>query len=192
MSANPLVMVLSAPSGTGKFALLRELAKLGLKFKLPVSVTTRRPRYGELEGREYYFRSPQAFEQMKENGEFVEWAHVHGNLYGTLRAELDRCLDSGEDVALELDVQGMRNLRDTTDLPLATVFLAPPSMEELENRLRKRGADDEETMRVRLQNAHDEMAAQDEYDIAIVNDDLERAAAELHEFIAGRREAMKA
>lgn len=178
--------MLSAPSGAGKNALLSALAKEGVKLLHPISVTTRAPREGELDGREYYFRTPEAFDSLVAEGAFVEWAEVHGNRYGTLRAELDRCLATGGDVVLELDVQGMRNLR-RTDLPVMSVFLAPPSMEVLEQRLRARGTEDDATIDLRLRNAAEEMAARHEFDHVIVNDELDRAAHEMRVFLDAAR-----
>lgn len=170
-----MLVVLSAPSGAGKASVLKQLATNGVHLMHPVSVTTRAPREGEQDGREYYFRSPEVFSALRDEGAFVEWAEVHGQYYGTLRSELERCLNDGNDVVLELDVQGMRNLREA-GLPVLSVFLMPPSLAELERRLRSRGQNDEASISLRLLNARDEIEAKDEYDHVIVNDDLENAA----------------
>lgn len=170
-----LLIVLSAPSGAGKASILRRLVERGVKISHPVSVTTRAPRDGERDGHEYHFRTPKEFARLREKDAFVEWAEVHGQYYGTLRSELERCLREGKDVVLELDVQGMRNLREA-GLPVVSVFLMPPDLSELERRLRARGQNDEASISLRLLNARDEMEAKDEYDHVIVNEDLDEAA----------------
>ena len=181
-----LIVVLSAPSGAGKNALLSALAEQGVSLKHPVSVTTRAPRDGEQHGKDYYFRTAEEFEALLAEGAFVEWAEVHGNRYGTLRAELERCLESDGDVVLELDVQGMRSLR-RTGLPVMSVFLAPPSMAVLEERLRSRGTDSDDAIALRLRNAAEEMEAMGEFDHVIVNDELDRAANEMRKFLEAAR-----
>lgn len=186
MAAQGLLVVISAPSGAGKATVIRRLAEQGVEVLHPVSVTTRSPRPGEVDGREYYFRERQEFERLREAGEFVEWAEVHGNLYGTLKSELARCVDEGKDVLLELDVQGMRNLR-ASGIPAVSIFLLPPSLEELERRLRTRGHDDEATIRLRMQNAGEEIAAKIEYDHALVNDDIEVTVRELKGILNAER-----
>ncbi len=186
MAAKGLLVVISAPSGAGKATVIRRLAEQGVPVSHPVSVTTRSPRPGEVDGREYYFRDRQDFERLREAGEFVEWAEVHGNLYGTLKSELKRCVDEGKDVLLELDVQGMRNLR-VSGTPALSIFLLPPSLEELERRLRTRGHDDDATIRLRLKNASEEIAAKIEYDHALVNDDIEDTVRELKGILDAER-----
>lgn len=175
MAARGLLVVLSAPSGAGKASLLKRLEERGVTLMHPVSVTTRAPRENETDAKQYHFRSREQFDAMLENGEFVEWAEVHGARYGTLRAELERCTAAGHDVVLELDVQGMRNLRRAA-VPVLAVFLMPPSLEELELRLRSRGQNDEASIQVRMENAREEISARVEYDHVIVNDDLDQAA----------------
>lgn len=186
MAAQGLLVVISAPSGAGKATVIRRLAEQGVEVLHPVSVTTRCPRPGEVDGREYYFRERQEFERLREAGEFVEWAEVHGNLYGTLKSELARCVGEGKDVLLELDVQGMRNLR-ASGIPAVSIFLLPPSLEELERRLRTRGHDDEATIRLRMQNASEEIAAKIEYDHELVNDDIEVTVRELKGILDAER-----
>lgn len=171
--------MISAPSGAGKRTIINKVREAEEHVTTTVSATTRAPRPGEEDGLDYYFLSREAFEARIEQGDFVEWAEVHGNLYGTLHEELDRCLATGRDVLLELDVQGMRSLRALRGGDMVSVFLMPPSIEELERRLRGRGADDEAVIALRLRNAREEMAARNEFDHVIVNDDLERAAREL-------------
>lgn len=160
-------------------ALLRErMSCLGLT----VSATTREPRTGETDGVSYHFMSDAEFDRRLADGEFLEWAWVHGHRYGTLRSEVERVLAGGESVVLEIDVQGGLAVRAA--MPEAVlVFIEPPSMEELERRLRGRGTEDEEQVRLRLANARSEMAHAADYDARVVNDDLERACSELEELI---------
>ena len=182
MSAPParecFVIVIAAPSGAGKRTVLERVRVLDAGLAWAVSATTRPPRPGELEGRDYYFLSRAVFEEGIAAGRFVEWAEVHGNLYGTLRSEMDRCRDTGKDTLLELDVQGMRQLR-RLDYDVVSVFIMPPSMEELARRLRGRGTDSEEVIAVRLANARAEMAACGEFEYVVVNDVVDRAAEDL-------------
>ena len=163
---------------------MERLRALGVPVAVTVSATTRAPRPGEEQGGHYYFMSRAAFEAERDAGAFYEWAVVHGNLYGTLKSEVERCLASGAHVVLELDVQGMRHLKALRS-DVVTVFLMPPSMEELERRLRTRGANDEADIALRLKNARAEIAAKDEFDFVIVNDDLDRAAADLEQILQG-------
>lgn len=181
-----VVLVLSAPSGAGKRTLLQRLQQLDAGITTTVSATTRAPRPGEVDGEDYYFLSEAEFDLRQKNGDFLEWAVVHGRRYGTLVSELERCARSGKDAILELDVQGMRNLR-ALGIPATTVFLMPPSLEELERRLRGRGDGDPEDVALRLKNAEEEMAAQNEFDFVVINDDLDRAVAELREILQEAR-----
>ena len=149
---------------------------------LTVSATTREPRPGETDGTSYYFMSDEEFDQHVEAGDFLEWAWVHGHRYGTLRSEVERVLAAGSSVVLEIDVQGGLSVR--ASMPDAVlVFVEPPSVEELERRLRGRGTEDESQIETRLRNARSEMDRAPEYDVRIVNDDLERACSELEEVI---------
>ncbi|MBI2423168.1 MAG: guanylate kinase [Candidatus Hydrogenedentes bacterium] len=181
-----LVVVISAPSGAGKLTLLNKVREIEPNLRTTISATTRKPRTGETDGKDYYFYAVAQFLQERDEGGFVEWAEVHGNYYGTPRRELDRCLDSGHDVILELDVQGMRNLRAQRG-DIVTVFLTPPSLEALEDRLRKRGTDDEAIIALRLKNARGELAARSEFDYIVVNDNLEEAAADMVAILRAER-----
>jgi guanylate kinase len=148
--------------------------------ELAVSATTRPPRAGEVDGRDYHFLDPQEFQKRVENGDFVEHAVYAGNRYGTLRSELER---PAKAIVLEIDLQGARQVRET--LPEATqVFVAPPSLEALEERLRSRGTDPPDQIRERLEVAPRELAAQKEFPKVVVNDDVERALGELEELAA--------
>lgn len=179
---NALILVLSAPSGAGKQTLVRKLKERLGSVATTTSVTTRAPRPGERHGEDYFFLTPEEFLHRRNNDAFAEWAEVHGNFYGTLKEELQRCLDQGDDVIMELDVQGMRNLR-ALEFPILSVFLMPPSLEELERRLRSRGADSDDDIALRLNNAKDEMASRHEFDHVVVNDEIDRAADELERLI---------
>ena len=170
--------MVSAPSGAGKSTLLGLVRKALPHLAITISATTRPPRPGEVDGKDYYFRSRKAFEDAIERHEFAEWAEVHGNLYGTYKTEINRRIKEGKSVLLEVDVQGMRNIR-TLYPEMVAIFIAPPSLAELEERLILRGVNDEKDMQVRLSNAAIEMQASEEFDHVVVNDDLDRAAAEL-------------
>ncbi len=180
------VFVVSAPSGAGKHTVLKRVLARDPKLAYSVSATSRPPRAGEADGREYYFLDRGTFEKRIAAHEFAEWAEVHGNLYGTPRSELDRIIATGSDVLLELDVQGMRNLK-ALGLNTVSVFIMAPSVEELEQRLRSRGTDSPEVIALRLKNALEEMAARDEYDHVIVNVDIREAVAELEGIIRAAR-----
>lgn len=186
MPREGVLMVISAPSGAGKLTLLNRLRETEAGLASTVSATTRPPRPGEIDGKDYHFLDRAAFEARVAAGAFVEWAEVHGNLYGTLASELDRCLATGGDVILELDVQGMRSLRARRPDTVA-VFLMPPSIAELERRLRRRGTDDGDIIALRLANAEGEMAARHEFDYIVVNDALDRAAADMAAILRAER-----
>ena len=181
------IFVVSAPSGAGKHTILKRTLAHDPNLTYSISATTRKPRAGEQDGREYYFLERPVFEQRVSAGEFAEWAEVHGNLYGTLRSELDRIVSSGKDALMELDVQGMRNVKDL-GIDAVTVFIMAPSLEELEQRLRARGTDNEEVIALRLKNAIKEIASRREYDHVIVNVDIRDAVAELEAIIRAARE----
>jgi len=184
------LFVISAPSGAGKSTLIRHLRAIMPELVKPVSATTRPPRPGEVHGTHYYFLRPEEFDQEIAAGGFVEWAEVHGNRYGTLKRELDRCLASGRDVIMELDVQGMRSLRKLYP-ELVAVFIAPPSMEELERRIRDRGGESESAIQRRLATAKIEMDARMEYNKVIVNDRLEDAVDALRRVVADAKEGAR-
>ncbi|WP_321973364.1 guanylate kinase [Paratractidigestivibacter sp.] len=182
MTRTPHLFVVSGPSGVGKGTLVAELRQRVPSLGLTVSATTRTPRAGEKEGVSYYFLSEEEFERRVEVGEFLEWANVHGNRYGTLLSEVDRFFGEGRSVVLEIDVQGGLNIRRVRP-DTVLVFIEPPSAEELERRLRGRGTEDEQTVRLRLSNAASELEAAADYDVRIVNDDLVRAVGELADLI---------
>jgi guanylate kinase len=172
--------VITGPSGVGKGTLIKRLLERVPGLQLAVSATTREPRPREVNGVDYHFLSPEDFDRRVARGEFVEHAEYAGNRYGTLKSELSR---PARAIVLELDVQGARQVREA--LPEATlVFIEPPSFEDLERRLAGRASDQPDQIERRLAAARDELAAADEFDHRVVNDDLERAVGELTELAA--------
>ena len=170
--------MITGPSGVGKGTLISELCRQFPNLRLSVSATTRPPRSGERHGREYHFLTPDDFERRVGGGEFLEHAEYAGNRYGTLGSEVEE-----GPVVLEIEVQGARQVREA--LPDAVqVFIAPPSVEALRERLVARGTDSPEGIRRRLEVAEEELEAQDEFQHVVVNDDLGRAAAELSDLVA--------
>lgn len=170
--------VLSGPSGVGKDSVIELIRARSPWVWLSVSATTRKMRDYEVDGVHYFFVDRPEFERMIATGQFLEWAEFAGNLYGTPRGPVEEKLRSGEPVLLKIDLQGARQVRQA--MPDAQlVFLAPPSVEELKRRLIGRGTDDEETIRRRLAHADEELAAEREFDVTVVNDHVERAADEL-------------
>ena len=167
-------VILSAPSGAGKTSIRKQLLQRRPDVGYSTSCTTRPPRAGEVEGRDYHFLSVKQFEADRDRGDFAEWAVVHGFLYGTKRSEVERFLSVGKHVLMDIDVQGARQFaRAYPDSVL--VFILPPSGEELMNRLSARGSENKERLLTRLQNALTEMKDVDRYHYVVVNDDLELA-----------------
>lgn len=180
------VFVVSSPSGAGKSVILNRVRAADPALLFSVSATTRPPRAGEVDGREYYFLVRDEFMRRVDAGAFLEWAEVHGNLYGTLRAEMERLAASGQDAVLEIDVQGAANLW-ALGCGMVSVFIMPPSLDELERRLRKRGTEAPDVIALRVQNARREMHHYTEYDFVIVNDDLDRAVADFQAIVRAHR-----
>jgi guanylate kinase len=190
MSAPPkgYLFIVSSPSGGGKTTLIRRLLANppGQSLRFSVSHTTRPRRDGETDGREYHFISAAEFEQMARHGDFLEHNEVHGNFYGTAKSEVLPRLAAGEDVVLDIDVQGARDIR--TAYPDAiSIFIVPSSAKELEERLRKRGLDGEDAIRKRLINAAKEIAQAPSFQYVIVNDELDRASLELESVVRASR-----
>ena len=180
------LFVVSAPSGGGKTSLVRALLAEDAKVALSISFTTRPPRPGEQNGREYHFVDPATFEAMLERGEFLECAEVHGNRYGTSQRWIDEALKSGKDVLLEIDWQGAAQVRRL--YPGATaVFILPPSMAELERRLRSRAQDSDAVIRRRLENAVEEISHAVEFDYVIINNVFEEARRDLAAVVRAAR-----
>ena len=181
------LFVVSAPSGAGKTTVLKVVLATLPAIGFSVSHTTRPPRPGELEGRDYFFVSPDEFIRRRQQGDFLEWAEVHGNLYGTSRQAVTDRLAQGQDCVLDIDVQGARQLREHRDLNPVFVFIAPPSLAELERRLVGRQTESAATLALRLANARTELAALGLYDYVIVNDEVSQAQALLAALILERR-----
>lgn len=180
------LFIVSAPSGAGKTTLVRMLIECDPAVRLSVSYTTRAPRQGEVDGRDYHFVDGGAFLAMRERGDFVENAQVHGHHYGTSRPWLEQKMTAGDDVLLEIDWQGARQVRRL--FPGAvSIFVMPPSLAELERRLRGRGKDSEEVIRCRLANATEEMRHVADFDYVIVNKDLQAALEDLRAAVRASR-----
>lgn len=172
------LIIISGPSGAGKGTLVDHLVARVPRLWASVSATTRKPRPGELEGRDYYFLSPQEFGSLVERGELLEWAEVHGHRYGTPARTVEEHLAQGIDVVLEIDPQGAMQVKQV--VPEAVlVFILAPSMEELERRIRARGAETDEQVRTRLETALRELQLVGTYDHVVENDDIARATDEL-------------
>jgi guanylate kinase len=174
--------VLAGPSGVGKGAIVARLLAALPDLELSISATTRRPRPREDEGRHYYFVNRADFDRMIDAGGFLEWADIFGERYGTPREPVERALAEGRDVLVEIDVQGARQVK-AADPSAYMVFITPPSLAELERRLRTRGTETDQQVRRRLAKASDELAAEPEFDVTVVNDDLERAAREVIQIV---------
>jgi guanylate kinase len=177
MASEGRTLVISGPSGSGKSTICQRLLD-DPRVVFSVSATTRPMRSGEVDGRDYVFVGQQRFQELVAEDAFVEWAEVHGNHYGTLRAPMDAALASGHVFLLEVDVQGGAALKNL-GVPGVYVFIEPPDMEVLRERLVGRGTDSSEVIERRLLKAHEELSVKDRYDHIVVNDDLERALAEV-------------
>lgn len=172
------VFVITGPSGVGKGTLIKRLLAACPNLELSISATTREPREGERDGVDYHFLSPEEFERRVEEKDFLEFASYSGNRYGTLRSEVERRLEGGHSVVLEIEVQGAQQVRAAKE-DSVQIFIAPPDPSVLRQRLLGRGTDSEEAIDKRLEVAKQELAVQKDFDYQVVNDDLDRAAAEL-------------
>lgn len=181
------LFIISAPSGTGKTSLLKSVMSEVERLVFSVSHTTRPPRQGERNGKEYYFVAKEAFQQMVAAGEFLEWATVHDNYYGTALLPISAQLERNIDVILDIDVQGAEIVRREGKLSASHIFIAPPDMAELERRLRGRGTENEHTIQKRLKNAQSEMLHCDRYDYVIINDTIQIAARLVSSIIHAER-----
>lgn len=187
MTTTGQLFILSAPSGAGKTTILRKVMTQMQNLAFSVSHTTRTPRSGEQDGVDYHFVSVDEFQRMRGQKLFLEWAEVHGNFYGTSRLTVLKQLSLGQDVILDIDIQGAAIVTRDASMRAVTVFVAPPSLTELEKRLRGRGTDSDETIAVRLNNAAQEMDAAGEYDYLVINDKLEDAISTLQSVIIAER-----
>jgi guanylate kinase len=181
-----LLFIVSAPSGAGKTTLVERLVEQMPRLRLSRSYTSRPARQGETNGVDYNFVTRQQFESKRDRGEFLEWADVFGNLYGTLEADTEQLLTTGHDVVLVIDVQGARKVRNR-GIPACSIFVMPPSAEILEQRLRGRSKDSEEAIQRRLSVARAEIAAFADYDFVVINDELTSAVDRLRGIVLAER-----
>ena len=182
-----LLLILSSPSGAGKSTVTRNLVEQDPGIRLSISVTTRPKRSSEIGNKHYIFTTRDEFEEMRARGDFLEWAEVHGNLYGTPRRPVEQALARGEDMMFDIDWQGTEQVVATMARDVVSVFILPPSMAELKARLERRAEDPPEVIERRLRNAREEIAQWHRYDYVLVNEDLERAFVELKGILAAAR-----
>jgi len=182
-----LLIVLSSPSGAGKSTISKMLLDADKEVTMSVSATTRPKRPGEVEGVDYQFVGDSEFDRMVEAGEFVEWAHVFGFRYGTLKAPVKQALRRGRDILFDIDWQGARQLEPDFGEHLVTIFLLPPSMAELEHRLHTRGTDSEDVIADRMRRAADEIDHWAEYEYVLVNRDMESCLAQVQAIVTAER-----
>ena len=182
-----LMLVLSSPSGAGKTTLSRKLLESDPSVELSVSVTTRPRRGNEQDGRDYHFIDRARFDAMVKNGELLEWAEVFGNRYGTPRAPVEQTLADGRDVLFDIDWQGTQQLREQVRGDMASIFVLPPTIKELDRRLHARALDDKHVIKGRMAKAGDELSHWAEYDYVIINDDIERAFSQVRAILAVER-----
>ncbi len=180
-----ILFVISAPSGTGKTTICERILQKIPDLKMSVSHTTRKQRPGERHGIDYYFVDKETFQEMIKNEDFVEWAEVYGNFYGTSKKVINELLSGGSDILLDIDTQGAKNIKKLYPASVL-IFILPPSIKELERRLKKRN-EEEETIRKRIEKASEEISQYIFYDYVIINDDLERAVSEVFCVICAER-----
>jgi guanylate kinase len=181
-----LLFVLSSPSGAGKSTIARMLLKKDDGIAMSVSATTRPIRPGEKDGRDYHFVDDAGFDALVAGGHFLEWAHVFGHRYGTLKSEVLKTIEGGRDVLLDIDWQGTQQLKQV-DPDIVRVFILPPSTEELERRLRARGTDSEDVIRRRMERAASEISHWAEYDYVLINNDAEKCRELVHNILKAER-----
>jgi guanylate kinase len=181
---NGKLVIISAPSGAGKSTIVRHLLDSGLNLEFSISATTRKIREGETHGREYYFLTIEEFRERISRDEFVEWEEVYSDhLYGTLKSEMNRIWSKGNNVLFDVDAMGGINLKRIFGKRALSIFIMPPSVEDLKARLEKRGTDSPEKIEMRIKKAESEMALSDQFDRVVVNDNLQRAIAEVYKLI---------
>jgi len=182
-----IMLVLSSPSGAGKTTLSRLLLERYSSVELSISVTTRKPRPGEVDGRDYHFIDSARFDAMVARGDLLEWAEVFGNRYGTPRVPVERVLAAGRDVLFDIDWQGTQQLREKGRADLVSVFVLPPSIPDLEARLHTRAQDSDDVIRARMSKAADEMSHWAEYDYVVINHDVRGAFEDVRAILAAER-----
>ncbi|PHS28783.1 MAG: guanylate kinase [Robiginitomaculum sp.] len=185
------MLILSGPSGAGKTVLSRKLLSEYADMELSVSATTRKPRPGEVDGEHYHFIDEDTFREMAKNNAFLEWAEVFGAYYGTPRAAVEEALSEGRDVLFDIDWQGAQQLKQSAASDLVKVFVLPPSLKELEARLRKRDQDSNGVIEDRMSRARDEISHWGEYHYVIVNEDVEHSMNDLRAILAAERRLRK-
>jgi len=182
-----LMLVISSPSGAGKSSLARSLIETDKGIQLSVSVTTRERRPSEAEGVHYHFVNKRRFDAMRDAGELLEWAEVHGNFYGSPREPIERALSDGYDVLFDIDFQGAQQLYERMRADVVGVFILPPAAQELKNRLERRAEDAGQVIQRRLRNARNEITHWEEYDYVLVNEDFQRTFEQLNSILAAER-----
>jgi guanylate kinase len=187
MQRRGLLLILSSPSGAGKSTLTKNLVDEDHTIQLSVSVTTRPRRHSEIGGRHYHFISKEQFDEMQQRGELLECAEVHGNFYGTPRRPVEQALANGQDMMFDIDWQGTKQICEKMRKDVVSVFVLPPSMEELKARLERRAEDSAEVIERRLRNAREEIAQWASYDYVLINDDLERTFGNLKAILGAER-----
>lgn len=188
MQRRGLLIILSSPSGAGKSTLAKRLMVWDPSLRFSVSATTRAPRPGEVDGQDYYFRTRPAFEAMVAAGEMLEHAEVFGNLYGSPKGPVEAAVTEGRDTLFDIDWQGGQQIRNSTlGKDVVSIFILPPSIAELERRLRTRGQDSDEVIRGRMAKSETEISHWAEYDYVLVNEDIDRAEADLRTIVCAER-----
>lgn len=182
-----LMFVLSSPSGAGKTTITRALLNSNPNLEISISATTRPRRPGEVDGQDYYFVDIPQFNQMVDNGEMLEHAKVFGNYYGTPKLPVEEALNRGNDIIFDIDWQGTQRIREIAREDLVTVFILPPSAKELERRLRSRAQDSEESIRLRMDKASDEMTHYSEYDYVLINSNIDETIAQAQNILDSER-----
>lgn len=178
------IIIIVAPSGTGKSTLIKRLKEEFRELHWSVSFTTRKMREGEVDGKHYFFISREEFIKKKEQGDFIEWAEVHGNFYGTSKGFVSTKVNNGFSLLFDLDVQGADNMKKQFGDEADAIFIAPPNIEALEARLKGRGTEPQDVIRLRLDNAKSELERKDDYDFLVINDELEQAYVDLRKIVA--------
>jgi guanylate kinase len=186
MRRRGLLLILSSPSGAGK-STLTQLLRKDQQLRLSLSVTTRPRRSSEVDGEHYRFVTSEEFQEMRERGDLLEWAEVHGNFYGTPRKPVEQALTHGEDMMFDIDWQGTQQICEKMRADVVSVFILPPSMTELKARLERRAEDTPEVIERRLRNAREEIAQWSAYDYVLINDDLQRTFGELKAILSAER-----
>lgn len=184
MSTRGKIIIIVAPSGTGKSTLIKRLKEEFRELHWSVSFTTREMRPGEVDGKHYFYISRDEFIKKRDQNAFIEWAEVHGNFYGTSLGFVKTKVDNGFSLLFDLDVQGADNMKKQFWDEAKAIFIAPPSIDALEERLRGRGTDSEDVIKLRLDNAKSELKRQNDYDFVVVNDDLEQAYQDLRRVVS--------